>query len=336
MTTDNPSTSAPAVRWGLVGTHGWADHTFAPAVRAAGARLVGAAGSYPEGSKDFAARHEADKAYPNITALVEDDDIDVIWVASPTDQHAAHALLALRAGKHVLVEKPLCADLSDGQKMVDEVATRPSQITAVGFQHRFNPAHARLAHLCREGAFGDLGLVRLHFFAGGDDLPTPWRRDPDRSGGWAVNDLGTHLLDLCLYILGDATVAGAATVGGAVYSAPRFGQEVDDLAVLLIQCRDAAGLVEVSTGVPGGPSAISVHGTKGHAHLENSWPGGGRLRHEGESETFEPVNTYACQVSAINAAVRGESPWSGATWVDGLRVSELIVRGAELSAHAGR
>lgn len=308
--------------WGIVGTTGWADHTFAPAIRAGGGKLIGAAGSTPDGSASFARRHGAERTYPDIDELLADDDVQCVWVASPTDQHCDHALRALDAGKHVLVEKPMATSVTDAERMAT-AATHASVTTGVGFQHRFNRSHQHLRELSRTAELGDVVFIRLHQFIKADGLPSEWRRDPARSGGWAINDLGTHVLDLLRFIVGDVQIAG----GGL--AASHFDLRVDDLAVALMRFRTTGGgsglaSIEVSTAVPGAESVMELHGTEGVAQLTNSWPGGGLLRREGEEQTFEVVDTYAAQVRAFAAAASTGSKYAGASWDDGLANVRLV------------
>jgi hypothetical protein len=93
-----------SLRWGLVGTSGFADRIFAPALKQAGQVLVGAAGSTVEHSDSFAERHECPNSYASVEDLLNDPNIDVMWVASPNYLHEPHIASALTHGKHVLAE----------------------------------------------------------------------------------------------------------------------------------------------------------------------------------------------------------------------------------------
>jgi len=318
---DRDMETAP-MGWGIVGTSGWADHTFAPAVRNGGGELIGAAGSTREGSAAFARRHGSARTYRDLDELLADDQVQCVWVASPTDQHCDHALRALEAGKHVLVEKPMATSVADAERMAT-AATRASVTTGVGFQHRFNRSHQHLRELVRTGELGDVVFVRLHQFIKADGLPSEWRQDPARSGGWAINDLGTHVIDLLRFLVGDVQIAG----GGLVAS--HFGLRVDDLAVALMRFQTAdgglgLGSIEVSTAVPGTESVMELHGTEGVAQLTNSWPGGGILHRRGEEQVFEVVDTYAEQVRAFSAAASTGAAYPGASWDDGLANVRLV------------
>ena len=88
-----------SIRWGIVGTSGWAASTFGPAVSScADVTLLGAAGSRAEGSEEFAARLGAPRTYRDIDALLADPDVDAVWIASPNHLHRDHGVAALEAG----------------------------------------------------------------------------------------------------------------------------------------------------------------------------------------------------------------------------------------------
>jgi 1,5-anhydro-D-fructose reductase (1,5-anhydro-D-mannitol-forming) len=328
------------IGWGIVGTSGWADHTFAPAVRAGGGVLVGACGSSREGSEAFARRHGTERSYADFDSLLADPDVQVVWVASPTDMHYQHATRALDAGKHVLVEKPMAVSLEDAEAMA-AAATGSAQITAVGFQHRFNPSHQSLRELCRSERLGDLLHVRLHQFIMSDGLPSEWRQDPARSGGWAINDLGTHLLDLLRFLIGDVEVVGAALGRG------HFHLTVDDVAVVILRTKAApaasapeplsvAATMAVSTACEDQASVMEVFGSGGIARLRDSWPGGGSLTVGSDPpHTYSIVDTYGSQARALNQAVEG-SPYPGATWNDGMENVRLVTQARRVAATSAK
>lgn len=304
------------VGWGVVGTSGWAYSRFAPSIIAAGGRFVGAAGSTPDGSRRMAETYGGD-TFASVEDLLDDPRVEAVWIASPTDLHALHAIKALERKKHVLVEKPLASNQQDAQKMLEAANNHPELITGVGFQHRFNPAHEHLREMCKSGVLGTLAFLRFHFFLGSQNAPESWRREPERSGGWAVNDLGTHLLDLLRFIAGDVELVGG------VLTSPRYQLNVDDTAVLLLRSDSAAAVIDVSTGVSGDVSRLEIYGTQGYAIATDSWPGGGVIRTRDGTESWEVVDTYTAQVKAFGEAVQG-APWRGARWNDGLIVTSLI------------
>ena len=304
------------VNWGIVGTSGWAYSKFAPSVVSGGGKLVGAAGSSPDGSRRMAKSFGSD-VFQSVEELLDDPRIEAVWIASPTNLHLQHAAMALERNKHVLLEKPIASNQADAQAILELANAHPNQITGIGFQHRFNPAHIRLREMCQNGELGAVAFLRFHFFVGSESAPMSWRSDPQRSGGWASNDLGTHLLDLVRFIIGEVELACG------LLTSPRYNLAVDDTAVFLLRSGPTPAVVDVSTGVAGAESRLEVYGTQGYAIVTNSWPGGGIIHTRDGMESWEPIDTYAKQVEAFGEAVRG-ARWEGAGWNDGMIVTSLI------------
>jgi predicted dehydrogenase len=304
------------VGWGFVGSGGWVASRFAPAVRAAGHRVVGAFGSSAAGSARFAESFGA-TGYGSLAELLADDAVQAVWIASPTDAHPAHARAAAAAGRAVLVEKPLAANLAEARRLAADLGRTPAPV-AVGFQHRFNPAVAAVAAALADGRIGTLSsLVLQHGFAGPPE-PTAWRADPDRSGGWSIADLGTHLLDIALHLLGDLDFWSARL------SSPGRGLAVDDLCWVVLARGEATVVLRASTATPGPASYLEASGTGGWVRVTDFWAGGGRLTDStGRDDLLPAVDLYAAQAAAFSAAVLG-GPWPGAGLRDGVRVAALL------------
>src|SRR5262245_12338823 len=120
-------------------------------------RLVAAADPRAEARARFAAEFGG-RAYGDGEALCADPDVEVVYVASPHEHHAAHALAAARAGKHVLVEKPMALDVADGAAMI-AAARAAGRVLVVGPSHGFDAPIARAAELIAEGRYGAVRMV---------------------------------------------------------------------------------------------------------------------------------------------------------------------------------
>lgn len=315
------------VGWAFVGTSGWVDSRFAPSVRAAGHRVVGAFGSSAEGSARFAAKHDA-TAYDSLQQMLSDDEVEAVWVASPTLAHPEHARMVAASGRAVLVEKPLAVDAAAAVQLAGELAAAPV-VSGVGFQHRFNPGVLALADALADGRIGTVSSIMLHHCVAGPAAPATWRNDPAQSGGWSINDLGTHLLDVARFLFGDLDFWAARL------SSPGRGLAVDDLSWVMMAAGEATVVMRASTGTPGPTSFIEVSGTEGWLRLTGFWGGGGQLTDSaGTVVDIEPADPYIAQVAAFSAAVRGAA-WTGATPSDGARVSELTEAAREFSGGIG-
>ena len=306
------------VKWGLIGSSGFADAVFAPVLRNAGQELLGAASSTPERSAAFAARHGTARAYDSLGDLLLDPHIEAVWVASPNHLHAEHVRQALRAGKHVLAEKPLATEGRAAYELA-ELADQLGLRLGVGYQGRFHPALRDLHDAVRRGAFGEVAFVRASWQTQYAGLPDPWRLDPETSGGWAIMDIGTHTLDAALWMTGFPETK----LLGSRLSTQHWSVDVEDLAVLLLQLGNATGVVETATGVQGPANRVEVHGTTGWAiatgvFVPRLGAAGGRLvLSDGSRTTYDSaLNPYEAQIAAFAAWTKGAA-YAGATGAEG-------------------
>ncbi len=146
------------------------------------------------------------RKYDDLDSLLKDGDIDAVDICLPSDQHFDAVLSALRAGKHVLVEKPLALDGESADLLVEE-ARHSGKILMTGHVLRFIPEYRALAEILKEGR---LGAVRSSFFRRRCGAPawSRWMTDASRSGG-AVMDLLIHDIDYCLHLYGKPAVVSA-------------------------------------------------------------------------------------------------------------------------------
>ncbi len=150
------------------------------------------------------------KKYYKFEDLLEDAEIDAVDICLPSDRHFETARAALRAGKHVLVEKPLALNGEDADALIEEAA-RAGRTLMTGHVLRFFPEYRTLADLLREGR---LGAVRSAFFRRRCGAPSwsRWLTDAARSGG-AVMDLLIHDIDVCLHVFGQPETVSAVGFG---------------------------------------------------------------------------------------------------------------------------
>jgi len=131
---------------------------------------------------------------------------DIVVIAATHDQLAPLALEAVRAGKHVMLEKPGARNAAELQPVAEEAARRGLKVK-VGFNHRFHPAVWKAKELVDQGAVGDLMFIRGRYGHGGrPGYEKEWRFDKDCSGGGELLDQGTHLIDLSRWFLGEFTL----------------------------------------------------------------------------------------------------------------------------------
>lgn len=187
------------------------------ALRRLGVNVRGVLGSSPEKSRAAAERLGVETAYPTLDALLADESVDVAHVTSPNWLHHEQAAAALGASKHVMCEKPLAVNCEESSALV-ELARGSGLAAGVNYNIRFYPMCVEARERARGGALGPIrsvvGSYTQDWLVKHTDYN--WRVLADRAGPLrAVADIGTHWLDLLLYISGlgvDAVMADLATV----------------------------------------------------------------------------------------------------------------------------
>jgi predicted dehydrogenase len=187
--------------------------------------------------------------------LLARPDIDVVDVTTPNHAHAEIVIAAAQAGKHIYCEKPLAMTVAEGQRMVN-AAAQAGVKTQMTFNLRFFPAVARARQLIESGFLGNIFSFRGRYYRSSyiaADKPLSWRLRKDVSGGGALFDLGSHILDLIYYLLGDYSAVQATVdtlikerpvAAGSSETAP---VDVDDIALMHVRMASGIlGLIETS------------------------------------------------------------------------------------------
>ena len=202
--------SAPTLRWGVLGT-GWIAERFVASLQLHSSQQVVAVGSRSRSTAEqFAGRFAIPRAYGSYADLVADPDVDVVYVATPHNAHLEHALLAIGAGKHTLVEKPLALDAAEG-RLIADAATARNLFCLEAHWTSFLPKYDVLGQLLGAGVLGDVTAVVADF--GEWFAPTHRIFSPELAGG-PMLDLGTYLVSLVVAVLGgrpDEVVARSST-----------------------------------------------------------------------------------------------------------------------------
>jgi predicted dehydrogenase len=231
-----------------------------------------------------AAEFGAAKVYVDYQELLKDKEIDAVSICTWNNSHAEISIAALDAGKHVLVEKPLCRTVEEALR-VQEAVKRSGKILQVGFVRRYD-ANAQLLHKFAEaGEFGEIYYAKASIIRRLGN-PGGWFSDIERSGGGPLIDLGVHAIDLCWYMMGRPK---AVSVSGntyrklgnrahlqnlSFYKASDYDSAkntVEDLANALIRFENGASLiVDVSFSLHAKEDDITIklYGDKGGFEIE--------------------------------------------------------------------
>jgi predicted dehydrogenase len=326
------------LRFGILGAARIAPPALvAPARELPDVVVAAVAARDPERARAFAERHGIPRACGSYAELLALPDVDVVYNALPTALHAGWSREALRAGKHVLCEKPFAANAREAESMVAE-AERCGRRLVEAFHWRYHPLAERMLALCRSGVLGKLERIEARFSA-------PIR---DRSdirwdlalGGGASMDLGCYPVHWCRTLLATEPEVVAAQ---AREGPPRI--DVEMTAELRFPRDPRAGGAPVPALVhcsmdPDAPfdATLELEGSDGTLHVRN--PIAPQLGHrlelrvggEVRAETVPGRTTYQHQLEAVARALRDGSPLptGGADAVANLRVLDGIYRAAGL------
>jgi predicted dehydrogenase len=218
--------------------------------------------------------------------LVESDDIDIVDISTPNNTHREIAVAALEAGKHVICEKPLAQDVGDSKAMY-EAAKRAKGVHMVAFNYRRTPAVALARRIIEEGAIGSIRNFRgtyLQDWSADPNSPLSWRFQKDVAGSGALGDIGTHVVDMARYLVGEIEgvssilktyiaerpiQTGAADQLAAAEKkadAPKAPVDVDDEIMTLLRFTDGAvGSLEATRNAYGRNNFLTfeIHGEVG-------------------------------------------------------------------------
>jgi predicted dehydrogenase len=189
------------IRWGIIGTGGIA-HTFATDLEHTDSGTVAAVGSRRQATADeFGERFGVPRRHDSYEALVEDPELDVVYVSTPHPMHHPDAMLALRAGKHVLVEKPFTMNAAEAEELVAEARERGLFLMEAMWA-RFLPHIREIRRLLAEGVLGDIVTVHADHAQWFEEDPE-FRLFAPKLGGGAQLDLGIYPVSFASMVLGE-------------------------------------------------------------------------------------------------------------------------------------
>ena len=251
---------ADKLRWGILAT-GWIAELFTQDLLMAGHR-VSAVGSRSQASADrFAARFGIPTAHGSYAALAADPGVDIIYVATPHPLHADNAIMALNAGKHVLIEKPFTINAIEAQAIVDLAASK-GLVALEAMWTRFLPHMRRIREIVASGVLGEVRSVLADHTRDLPDDPAH-RLNAMELGGGALLDLGIYPISFAVDILGLPTEISAM----ARFKATGADAEV----ATMFRHADGAMSVTLSTSDNGGPNVATILGTAGRIAIDSTW-----------------------------------------------------------------
>ena len=194
------------VRWGIIGCGDVTEVKSGPPLQLTPhSSLVAVMRRNATLAEDYARRHNVPRWYSNADELINDPEVNAVYIATPPDAHHEYAIKAMRAGKPVYVEKPMARNYSECSEMI-----RISEETGIplyaAYYRRTLPAFLKVKELVESLAVGSVRLVNVRFYSPleseAENKVAPWRYRPEISGGGLLFDLASHTLDFLDFVFG--------------------------------------------------------------------------------------------------------------------------------------
>lgn len=238
-----------------------------------------------ERARKAAEQYGAAHVYTDYRELLANEEIEAVSICTWNNAHAEISIAAIEAGKHVLVEKPLCMTVEEAFA-VQKAVRASDRIFQVGYVRRYDPNAQMLREFVDKGEFGELYYAKASTIRRLGN-PGGWFADPKRSGGGPLIDIGVHVIDLCWYMMGKPKVVSVSgntyhKLGNrsnvknlSFYKAADYNPDeasgVEDLANALIRFENGASIqVDVSFTLHAvkNEGAVKLYGTKGGFEID--------------------------------------------------------------------
>lgn len=245
-----PNTGEPSLGWGIVGP-GWIANEFVTAMRKFTAqRLVAVASRSNERAAAFASTHGIERSYGSIEELLSDPHVDVVYVATPQNEHLNMGLAAIAAGKHVLIEKPIALNAAEAETLADS-ARKAGVLLMEAMWSRYLPQASVLRKLVADGVLGDIRAVLADHGQAIEPKPGQRHYRPELGGG-ALLELGIYPLQLNSMILGAprkiTAIGGMTDTGVDAYATLVLTHDGGAQSTLYTSILDRTPMTAVITG----------------------------------------------------------------------------------------
>lgn len=250
------------LRWGVVGLGRFTEHTFLPAIKSVRkSSVVSLCSRDYNRAKELAIKFGVPNYFNDYDDFLK-SEIDVVYVASANVFHHEQVIKAAEAGKHILCEKPLALNSKQAEEMV-EAAKKNNVLFAVNYVHHFHPLVLKAKELLKDQRLGKLVSVQVNFNI---DFPPDnnFRFKKQLSGGGALRDIGTHMIDL-LRFFGGEIISIDGVIDNIIYQS-----EVDDFASAIVKFdKGGYGYFNVSYNIKKAFNRIDILCHKGSIEIEN-------------------------------------------------------------------
>lgn len=295
------------VRWGVLSTAKIAREKVIPAMQKGKyTEVVAIASRSIEQAQTVATNLGIQKAYGSYEALLQDAEVDAVYIPLPNHLHVEWIIKAMEAGKHVLCEKPVALSAAQAQQLLDHSRQKPHLKVMEAFMYRFHPQWLHTKELVASGAIGQLKTVHSFFSYFNDDMNNI--RNRKDAGGGGLMDIGCYCISFARFIFGSEPT----NVFGVLEFDPR--SQTDRLASGILSFDDGTSTFTCSTQLM--PyQRVNIFGTNGRIEIEipvNTPPDQPtriwlHTKDESREIKFDAVDQYTLQADAFSQAILNDS-----------------------------
>lgn len=252
------------LKWGVLGAGSVAQRRAMPAIhKASDAELHALFSRDAARAKQLATEHNATKAYSNVDDLLNDRELDAIYVSTPVNLHCEQVIDAAERGLHVLCDKPMALTPQECERMITACKANSVHLQ-VCFLFRFHSCFQQIKTWIDENRLGKIVHGRMPFLKKYLLTPDEWRAQPDQGGGGCLMDLGPHSVDLLRYLIGEVTEI-SAFCNRAIHN-----YQVEETGGIFIQFQNGAqGFTDLSFSVAQCDIVLEIYGTEGTVTVIN-------------------------------------------------------------------
>jgi predicted dehydrogenase len=295
------------VSWGVLSTANIGVEKVIPAMQKGKYSQINAIASRKIGkAKEAAQQLGIPKSYGSYAKLLEDPEIEAVYIPLPNHLHVEWTIKSLEKGKHVLCEKPIGMNFKEAEHLNQEMKRFPDLKVMEAFMYRFHPQWKMVKKLLEKGSIGKLKNIHSIFSYYNDD-PTDIRNQPEIGGGGLL-DIGCYCISSSRFLFGSEPVR----VCGTIEYDPQM--RIDRLASAVLEFENGTSTFTCSTQLMA-YSRVDIFGTKGKIEMPTpfvpSHESPGKIVHQVESQTkeivFETCNQYTIQGDSFSKAILDES-----------------------------
>ena len=317
------------LKWGILGTGNIAQIFTEGIKKSKTGELVAIASRRKETARQFSHKNKVNKYYVGYNKLLENKEIDIVYIALPHPLHAEWSIKAANNNKHVLCEKPMAMNYKEAVSVI--AAVKENNVFFMeGMMFRCHPQTTKLTEILKNNIIGDVGVVSATFSYNADPITSPQSYDKQLGAG-AIMDVGCYAVSMARLIAG--AVQGESFLnpidvkGVAVI---RHDSKVDEYSIGTLKFENGI-IAQISTGIHiDQENSVRIYGSKGEIYIKSPWVPGGRepgetnilYRNSRYGDYNEIVaksdwNLYSLEVDHINENIRNKQS-SAISWEDSL------------------